>query len=348
MGYIKTWCVANSSSYDWKKGGILIRPKWNILRSTMALISLSSSAITEGLQELTTDTTAVNSYAKWVLQLPDSVSQVSEFKDFPAHIATAKKHAKTWQTSVLPMIENVSKDIDVFSKSFKQKIDMLEQLLPPSGSSHTFSKDTFTAELNALLAGVRKVKDSGARVVSSVMQFSSDRQKDVRTFESDAEKVKAAKASTTEKLKALNSQMNAINQAIATDEGLIAAGVLLFWLAIAGGVDLKRQEDAKNDVNKQLANLSVEIATISSFQVLFSQLNASSGSVAAALSHIQTGWETVEAGIQEVIQKLAGISAEKAPAYLRPLLENASRDWSNVVNQSQIFVSNVKSIAPFA
>ena len=312
------------------------------------MASLSSSAITKGLQELTTDTTAVNSYAKWVLELPDDVSQVSEFKNFPAHVTTAKKHAKTWQTSVLPMMENVSKEIDTFSKSFKHKIDMLEQLLPPSGSSSPFSKDTFTAQLNALLTDVRTVEASGARVVSNVMQFSTDRQKDLRNFESDAEEIKAAKASADAELKSLNSKLDAINKAISKDKKLIAAGALVIWVAVGFGVDLKHKEDDKNDVNKQIAGAMFEIAVISSVQALYSQFIKLSESVGTALSHIQTGWESVEAGIQEVIQELARISPEHAPAYLRPLLDTASRDWSNVVNQSQIFVSDVKSVVPFA
>ena len=246
------------------------------------------------------------------------------------------------------MIENESKEIDVFSKSFKQKIDMLEQLLPPSGSSSTFSKDTFIAELNALLTDVRSVKANGARVVSSVMKFSSDRQKDVRNFESDAEEIKSAKASANAELKALYSRLNAINKAISKDKKLIAAGAIVIWVAVGAGVDLKHKEDDKNDVERQIAIAKHELATISSVQALYSQFIASSESVGTALSHIQTGWETVESGIQEVIQELAKISSEQAPAYLRPLLETALKDWSNVVNQSQIFVTNVKGIAPFA
>ena len=61
--------------------------------------TLSSTAVYDGLRQVTTDITAVNSYVKWVLELPDTVSQIPEFKDFPAHLSTAKKHAKSWQTS---------------------------------------------------------------------------------------------------------------------------------------------------------------------------------------------------------------------------------------------------------
>lgn len=96
-------------------------------------------------------------------------------------------------------------------------------------------------------------------------------------------------------------------------------------LAIAGGVDLKHQEDAKQNVEMKIAVQKLQLTTISSIQVQYSQLMKSSVSVATALINIRDEWISLSSGIREVISELTNLIEQESADYLSPLLEEIGK-----------------------
>ena len=86
-----------------------------------------------------------------------------------------------------------------------------------------------------------------------VGQFSQALNQHTSNFKSDSKETQTKIIGENGDLKALQDHLDAINKAIDRDRRLIAGGAWTGWLVVAGVADLKKQEDAKHDVELKMA-----------------------------------------------------------------------------------------------
>ena len=86
-----------------------------------------------------------------------------------------------------------------------------------------------------------------------VGQFSQALNQHTSNFESDSKEAQTKIIGENGDLKALQDHLDAISKAMDRDRRLIAGGTWTGWVVVAGVADLKKQEDAKHDVELKMA-----------------------------------------------------------------------------------------------
>lgn len=290
-------------------------------------MALSDKKTVENVQELVQATTVVNAYIKFVLDLQDNIN-LPDFKTIDQHLKSAKANAQYWQTELYPLYNETTSNILQCSEFFCKTIKDLQDSLQNTTLSVPKS---FEQELNKLIAAVDSVQHKITEVTAKINKFSEDEMDILQNFHSDAEKAQIEIIGDNTELESLQNQLNGIEKAISRDKILLAGGILSIWIAVGAGIDLKKQEDAKKNVELQIAMKKKELATISSFKAQYDQLNIAGDSISQALSQMQIGLSSLTADIQEVVTELKTLSTTEAVDYLRPLLDTALKDWMSVV-----------------
>lgn len=110
---------------------------------------------------------------------------------------------------------------------------------------------------------------------------------------------------------------------------------MCFWLAVGAGIDLGKQETAKDDVERKLAKERQEIRVLNAVEGQINGFLEAIPTVVNAATNLEGGWSTLKSNFEEVIGELKSLSATKAAGYLGPLLETAKKDWAVVLETAE-------------
>ena len=295
--------------------------------SDSSVMALSNQKTLQGVKSLVSVTEAVNTYIKEVQQLDEHFTQHPDFKQFEQHVEEAKANAKMWQAELYPLYQNTTSGILQASEFFSQTIRDLQSSL----KNTSFDKKKFEQELNKLVAAADAQQSKIAEVIQIITKFRQEEAKNLQNFHFDAEKVRVTIVGDQAQLKALQDKLRGIESSITKDKALLAGGIILPWIAIAAGVSLKKDQDAKNKVEGIISDRKRELTNFANFKVHLDQLNVAGESLSQAISQIHGGWNSLGADIQEVIIKLRELSSTEAVDYLQALLDTAYKHWMDVV-----------------
>lgn len=295
---------------------------------------LSNSQLPNQLSGVVNGTKVVDSYVQSILVQPDI--NISELENLPAHQALARKQAQFWQTQVkLDMQQSITDTIQ-FSKAFLGKYDALKKLIQKLKNGDGNAKTEFINNIDSLKHNLTSVVVSHSqKVTAKLSQFESLVNQDMRNFQEDSDEAKTKIIGENGELKALQDHLDAINKTIDRDRGLIAGGILCFWLAIGGGIDLHKQEEAKGDVHKQMAIKNQELIALNASKQHIDGFVMSINPVSQAASSLEQAWVSLTSDFGEVVGELKDLSDASAVDYLEPILETAKKDWNDALGKAE-------------
>ncbi|PFX30264.1 hypothetical protein AWC38_SpisGene4935 [Stylophora pistillata] len=238
----------------------------------------------------------------------------------------ARKHALHWQESVEPTIRQCFTDAMNFSKAFSGKYYHLNSFIDQMKNGNQQAKDEFTTTFRNLTVQLGAVVGHSKDITTEVRQFSETLNQDTRNFKSDSEETQTKIIGNNGDLKALQDQQDGINKAINRDIGLIAGGVFLVWLAVAGEVDLKKQKDAKHNVELRMAMERQELRALNAAKSHIDGYVGSVAQISSTLTSLAGAWASLKSDFEEVATELKSLSTTSAAVYLGPLLETAKKD----------------------
>ena len=291
-----------------------------------SVMALSSSKTVQGVQNLVKAVEIVNAYVKGVQQLDEDFTKHPEFKDYKDHVEEAKANASMWQNELYPLYKSTTSGILQASQFFSQTIRNLQNSIKTK-----YDEKKFEQELNKLITAATSQQSKIAEVIDKINKFSEEEAKNIKNFHFDANKVRVTITGYQGDLKSLQNELGGIEKSIVKDKALFAGTIIFPWIAIAAGVSLKKDQDKKSHVEGEISDKNTEITNFTNFKVHLDHLNVAGQSLSQAISQIQEGWDSLGADIHEVIGKLQVLSTTAAVDYLRPLLDSAYRDWTDVV-----------------
>ena len=294
---------------------------------------LSSSQLVNQLDGVVDASTVVGYYVQSVIQQGDI--KLAALESLPAHQNLARKHAQYWRDNVEPEIQQCVTDTIHFSRAFLGKCDTLQLLIDQLKNGNQKAKDEFATTIDTLIDNLDIVAGHTKDITTKVGEFSSMLNQDTRNFRSDSEEAQKKIIGDRGERKALQDQMDAINKAIDRDIGLIAGGVLIIWLAVGGGIDLKKQQSAKHDVQLKLAMENQELMALNAAKCQIDGFVNSMPPVSSASTTLEEGWASLKSDFEEVITELKSLSTTDAVDYLGPLLETAKKDWIVALDKAE-------------
>lgn len=294
---------------------------------------LSSPQLVNQLDGVVDAKTVVSYYCKSIIAQRDI--KLTALENLPAHQNTARKHAQYWQERVEPRIQQCFTDTVNFSSAFLGKYDHLKSLIDQMKKGNQQAKDEFTTTIGTLTVQLGAVVGHAKDVTTTVGQFSQMLNQDTRNFKSDSEEAQAKIIADNGELKALQDQLDTINKAIDRDIGLIAGGILSIWVSVAAGIDLKKQKDAKHNVELKMAMERQELMALNAAKSHIDGLVESPVAVSSALTSLEGAWASLKNDLEEVTEELKGLSTPSAAAFLGPLLETAKKDWEVALDRAK-------------
>ena len=301
---------------------------------------LSSPQLVNKLNGVVDASNIVSYYCKSIIAQNDI--KLAALENLPAHQNTARKHAQYWQESVEPKIQQCFADTVNFSSAFLGKYDHLNSLIDQMKNGNQLAKDEFATTVRTLTVQLDAVVGNAKDVTTDVEQFSQKLNQDTRKFRSDSEEAETKIIGDNGVLKALQCQLDAINKAINRDIGLIGGGILSIWLAVAGEIDLKKQEDAKHDVELQMAMKRQELMALNTAKSHIDGLVESMVPNSSALTSLEEAWASLKSDFEEVAAELKSLSTTSAAGFLGPLLETANKDWKVALDRAKHFQATTK------
>lgn len=294
---------------------------------------LSSPQLVNQLNGVVDANTVISYYCKSVIAQRDI--KLAALENLPAHQDKARKHAQHWQQNIEPKIQQCFTDTVNFSNAFLGKCDHLHSLIDQMKAGNQQAKDEFSATVGTLTVQLDPVVGHAKNVTTEVVQISRILNQDTRNFKFDSEEAQTKIIGANGNLKALQDQLDGINRAVDRDRGLIAGGILCFWLAVGGGVDLKKQEDAKHDVELKMAMERQELMALNAAKSHIDGFVQSMVPVSSTLTSLEGAWSSLKSDFGEVTTELRSLLATSAAGYLGPLLETAKKDWNVALDRAK-------------
>lgn len=295
---------------------------------------LSNCHLPEQLKGVVSGATVIDSYVYSILVQPDI--KISDLENLPAHQALARKHAQFWQTQVKPDIEQSITDTIQFSKAFLGQYDTLKSLIQRLKNGDGNAKTEFINSIDFLEHNLSSVVFRHSQnVTAKLSQFGSLMNQDMRSFQQDSDEASTKITGDNSELKAMQDHLDAINKNIHRDRGLIAGGIICFWLAVGGGIDLHKQEEAKDDVQKQMAIKNQELVALNAAKRDIDGFVVSINPVSQAASSLEQAWAALTSDYGEVVGELKDLSDTSAADYLEPILETAKEDWKIALDKAE-------------
>lgn len=294
---------------------------------------LSSPKLVNQLNGVVDTNTVISYYCKSVIAQRDV--RLAALENLPADQDKARKHAQYWQQNIEPKIQQCVIDTVNFSNAFLGKCDHLHSLIDQMKDGNQPAKDEFSATVGTLTVQLDAVVGHAKNVTTEVVQISQMLNQDTRNFRFDSEEAQTKIIEANANLKALQNQLDGINRAIHRDIGLIAGGILCFWLAVSGGVDLKKQEDAKHDVELKMAMERQELMALNAAKSHIDGFVESMVPVSSTLTSLEGAWASLKSDFGEVTPELRSLLATSAASYLGPLLETAKKDWNVALDKAK-------------
>ena len=146
----------------------------------------------------------------------------------------------------------------------------------------------FTTTIGTLIVQLGAVVSHAKDITTRFGSFGQTLNQDTRNF-----KRKEAQTKIIGKnghLKALQNHLDAINKAIDRDRRLIAGGTWTGWLVVAGVADLKKREDAKHNVELQMALERQELMALNGAKSYIDGFVGSIVPVSRALMSLELAW----------------------------------------------------------
>lgn len=294
---------------------------------------LSNPQLVNQLNEVVYANTVVRNYCKSVIEQKDI--KLAALENLPTHQSLARQHAQHWQESVEPKIQQCVTDTMNFSSAFLGKYDHLNSLINQMKKGNQQAKDEFNTTIRTLIVQLDAVIGHAKDVTTEVGQFGQMLNQDMRNFRSDSEEAQTKIIGDNGDLDALQDQLDAIHKAIARDDGLIGGGILFSPLAIAGAIDLHKQENAKHDVELKITMRMQELVALTAVKSHIDGFVVSTAPISSVLTALEGAWASLKSDIEEVSTELKSLSTTSAAAYLGPLLETAKRDWDVALNRAK-------------
>jgi hypothetical protein len=278
--------------------------------------------------------TVIEQYVQSVIEQKDI--KLAALENLPAHQRLARSHAQYYRSEIKPDVQQCVTDTIQFSKAFLGKCDTLKTLINKLKNGDQKAKTEFTTVITSLKDNlVSTVLSHSKEVAAKFGKFDSMVDQDMRNFTQDSEEAQTKIIGTNGELQAMQNHLEAINKAIARDQGLIAGGIFTIWLAVAGGVDLHKQEEAKHDENMKIAIKKQELRALNAVKSQIDGfLNAMKPATITA-SSLEEAWLSLTSDFQEVVEELEDVSSTSAADYLEPLLEAAKKDWMYALGRAE-------------
>lgn len=307
---------------------------------------LSSPQLVRQLNGVADADTVVSYYCKSVIEQKDI--KLASLENLPAHQNIARKHAHDWQESVQPKIQQCVIDTMNFSSAFLGQYDHLNSLIDQMKNGNQHGKEEFTTTTGTLIVQLDAVVGHAKDITTEVTKFSQKLNQDTRNFKSDSEEAQTKIIGDNGDLKSLKDKLDAINKAIDRDRRLIAGGFLIAWLAVAGAIDLKKQEDARHDVELKMAMERQELMALNGVKSYIDGFVESIVPVSNALMSLELAWASLKSDFEEVTTELKSLSTTSAAGYLGPLLETAKKDWNVALDRAKQLQSKTEQLQRIA
>ena len=300
---------------------------------------LSDSKLVTEVHSVVIDaTTIVNQYVKFVL-LQEDVT-LTALENLPAHQKLARQHAQFWRDDVQPNVRETLTDTITFSTVFLTKYNTLHAAIDQMKRGDAKAEEEFTAILRTLMNQLDTVTGHNQNIISNLAKFNSMLNEDIRNFKQDSQEAQIKIAGDNAEMRSIQKELDAIDEAIKRDIGLISGGVIIVWLGVAGAVDLKKQKDRQKTEEAKLALERQELRALNAVKGQINGFVNSIPPVLSAVTNLQNSWASLKSDFEELINELKKLSNTDAAAYLGAILETAKKDWNVALNEAKKLQQN--------
>ena len=328
--------------------------------------SLSNPAIKDKQAKLTSSYTVIQTYVQIILQQPDIT--LDALPDLPKHQTIAREHATNWNNNILPLLSKTNADIIDYSNQFDS---FYEQLVAFAKDVKNPKSRSELVEGLKLLSSTITDKDKNVlEIINQLNTFQANLTKDDKNFTKDAQIAAVKIAGSSGEIQAIGKAIDAINDAMHRDIGLMAGGAVTMFAAVAvivfgvvseipsggastvligggilaflgggametaGAVDYSKEIGKLKKETEKLAEDKQQLAALKTTKKQVTGFVQGLQSAMTAAKALRNGWQGLNADLQEVITAVDSADPDVGP-WLLGELERAKRDWNDALEQAK-------------
>ena len=328
--------------------------------------SLSNSAIKDKQVKLTSSYTVIQTYVQIILEQPDIT--LDALPDLPKHQANARQHASNWNNNILPLLSKTNADIIDYSNQFTSFYEQLVKFA--NDIKNPESRKNLLQGLKLLSSTITQKDKNVQHVNNQLSTFQANLNKDDANFAKDANTAAVKIVGDSGEIKALSKQLDAIQDAMDKDIGLMAGGAVTIVAGIAmvvfgavseipsggastaligggvlvanggvimetlGATDYNNLIKKQKEVTEQLAEDKQQLAALKTTKKQVSGFVKGLENAITAASALRAGWQALHADLQEVITAVDNVDPNVG-SWLVAELERAKKDWEVALDQAK-------------
>ena len=328
---------------------------------------LCSPQIKDKQCQLVKSSSVIQTYIQMILQQPDL--KLDALPSLPDHQKTARKHSKNWNLKVLPLMAKTDADLIDFANKFDAFYD---DLVKYAKELHIPQSKRKLVEGLQLLEETVKEKDNNVLdVVRELTAFQSNLSSDFQNFLSDVNTADAKILGDSGELSTLKKEIEADNDALDKDIGLMAGGAVAIALGtvliiagafaeiptcggstplvvggvvtlmsgagmeIAGSVDFTKKVDQMKQLSEKLNDIQAELLGLQTTKMQVAGFMKALSSSITAATDLKAGWQALDADLQELIIAINDVHPGLTTDWLLDELKRAKLDWKEALEQAK-------------
>jgi DNA repair exonuclease SbcCD ATPase subunit len=342
--------------------------------STLPKKPFSNPQLKDDLSKTASASAVIQTYVGMILQQADI--KLDALPDLPAHQKTARDHANSWNNTVLPEMIKTNADIIDYANEFASFYETLVKYAKDVANPE--SRKKLVEGLKLLHDTIQKKYESAKGVTDKLSQFHSELTVDNQNFLSDCNTAEVKIAGDDGEIKALSKQLDAIQDGMNKDIGLMAGGAVaivvgigmvfvgvvaeipsagLSTALIGGGVlvvsggaimetfgatDYSKLIEQQKEVNEKLAKDKQQLTSLKAIKGQLSGFLLALESAITAAEALMVAWQTLGADLNEVISAIDRVDPSISSDFIVDELGTAKSDWEVALDQAKKLQANGK------
>lgn len=328
--------------------------------------ALSNPQLKDKQVDLTKASTVIQTYVQIILQQQDL--KLTALPDLPKHQQTARSHANNWQDTILPLMAKTDADIIDYANKFNAFYEDLVKLSKDLNNAD--SRKKFVEGLKLLQNTIKRKDANVAQVLKDLSSFHTNLNTDNQHFQSDVNTAAVKIEGDSGEIKSLSDQLDAINNAMHKDIGLMAGGAVtivagvgmivfgaiseipsggMSTALIGGGVlvvsagtvmetfgstDYSAQIEKQKKASEKLKGIKIELAGLKTTKGQLEGFVKGLQSAITAATSLQAAWGALDNNLQELITALKDVNPDDG-TWVKDELDRAKKDWADALDQAK-------------
>ena len=328
--------------------------------------------------EAVSATTALQGYASVVLQQPDFDLKILE--NLSSHQKVAQGHANNWANTLQPAFDATNADIIDYANQFQAFYDKLRSFAKDLDNPD--SKTSLIEGLKLLQDNIDGKMQAAETMSTQFQMFRKDLDGDEKNFLSDFGEAGQKVTGDKGVIKQLQDELAALHQGMKKDTDEMAGGAALIGIGaftafagivlepitfgastilvgggaaeIAGGAvlrssasdDYQKKLATLKDVHSNLAKDKAELASLTFIKQQIANFSSTFQEAVEAAQSLANYWTGLGREMKNIVDALERADKDVTSPFLVGELDQANRDWTDVIDRAKKLQPNGTSVIP--